>query len=131
MDKYIKIFIEKYIQIIDSEQWDELLHYTAEPEVGLGVSACQELLQCLKTAGIQIPEHKRQLYFLAFVQETLNTFFDMPTYIHSNKSLEWFLLNFFENYYGYSLEEAAELVRKNSHLLGIYLDGEDEIIRIL
>ncbi len=102
-------FIETYIELIDTDRWEEFLEKCISEDEPLNDKQFAELQQIFSNCGIKIPEEIRKKKFLEYLDWNLSVYKSeeevLPIVIFLRKYLDCRL--------GYTEDECAKLIEQN------------------
>lgn len=123
----VQDFIERHIDLIDTEDWDQLLRFTMTPydEDYLTDKEVQELIDCLAEAGILIKGETRLRILFDIIKEALEIYFNNET----RGNVVYFINHYMENTLGLSKAEAVKFIHMNEEDLNIMCDENGTVLR--
>lgn len=106
-------FIETYIELIDTDRWEEFLEKCISEDEPLNDKQFAELQQIFSNCGIKIPEEIRKKKFLKYLD------WNLSVYISEEEVLPIviFLRKYFDCRLGYTEDECAHMIEENLQLL--------------
>ena len=109
----VKDFIETYIELIDTDRWEDFLEKCINEHEPLNDKQFAELQQIFSNCGIKIPEEIRKKKFLEYLD------WNLSVYISEEEVLPIviFLRKYFDCRLGYTEDECAHMIKENLQLL--------------
>ena len=105
----VRDFIETYIELIDTDRWEDFLEKCINEHEPLNEKQFAELQQIFSNCGIKIPEEIRKKKFLEYLD------WNLSVYISEEEVLPIviFLRKYFDCRLGYTEDECAKLIEEN------------------
>lgn len=117
MDNLIQMYIEEYIDLIDTENWEQFFLNMLDPDEGLTNKEIRDLFFVLEKANIDVPEQTRKEVFTNYLKENIQE------YMNDEETLPIVIVlrKYCENTLGYSEDEAAQIIDENAEAWDIEL----------
>lgn len=123
----VQDFIQRHIDLIDREDWDQLLRLTMGPNEldFLNDKEVQELIDCLADAGILIKGETRLRILFDIIKVALEVYFDNEV----KGNVVYFINHYMENTLGLSKAEAVKFIHMNEEDLNIMCDENGTVLK--
>ena len=123
--KVVTEFVESNIDLIDKEDWEQLLRYTMGPFEILTDNEVLELYCLLKEIGINITRDIIDPILLNILKEAFDVYFNN----NEQGNVVYFINHYMENTLGLSKAEAINFIHMNEEDLNIMCDENGTVLK--
>lgn len=123
--KVVTEFVEANIDLVDKEDWEQLLRYTMGPFEILTDNEVLELYCLLKEIGINITRDIIDPILLNILKETFDVYFNN----NEQGNVVYFINHYMENTLGLSKAEAVKFIHMNEEDLNIMCDENGTVLK--